>query len=81
MESEEIMSNPMTPDRIEEASLLSPTCPLCHTLDTTVTSDSLRGGAEWACTRCGQTWSAARLATAAAYARYEVIARIPGVAA
>lgn len=51
--------------------LLSPTCPLCHTLDHTVTADSLLAGAVWACTRCGQTWSAARLARAAAYAEYE----------
>ena len=50
---------------------LSPTCPLCHTVDRTITSDALRAGAEWACTRCGQTWTAARLATAAAYAQYE----------
>jgi ribosomal protein L37AE/L43A len=51
--------------------LLSPICPLCHTLDHTVTADSLGAGAYWACTRCGQTWSAARLARAAAYAEYE----------
>ncbi|HSL23674.1 MAG TPA: hypothetical protein VK886_19235 [Vicinamibacterales bacterium] len=50
--------------------LLSPTCPLCHTLDRTVTADSLRAGAAWDCTRCGQTWTAERLETAAAYALY-----------
>jgi transposase-like protein len=68
--SKQLTSNPVTPGQ-EPISALSPTCPLCHTLDHTVTSDSLRGGAEWACTRCGQTWSAARLATAAAYELYE----------
>lgn len=62
---------PITPGPTALTSVLSPTCPLCHTLDYTVTSDSLRVGADWACTRCGQTWSAARLATAAAYAQYE----------
>jgi transposase-like protein len=51
-------------------SALSPTCPLCHTLDQTVTADSIRTGASWACTRCGQIWSAARLETVAAYAQY-----------
>jgi transposase-like protein len=61
----------MTPVQPPQASVMSPTCPLCHTLDHTVTADSLRAGAEWACTRCGQTWSAARLATAAAYEQYQ----------
>jgi hypothetical protein len=45
----------------------SPLCPLCHTLDHTITGDALAAGAEWTCIRCGQTWSAGRLATAAAY--------------
>ena len=52
---------------------LSPTCPLCHTFDDTVTPDTLRAGAAWSCTRGHQTWSAARLATAAAYAEYASI--------
>ena len=60
----------MTSVSVVETPLFSPTCPLCQTLDGTVTSDSLGAGAAWACTRCGQTWSAARLETAAAYARY-----------
>jgi hypothetical protein len=59
----------MTPVQMAPA-VLSPTCPLCHTLDHTITSDSLRAGAGWTCTRCGQNWSAVRLATAAAYAQY-----------
>jgi hypothetical protein len=49
--------------------LPSPTCPLCHTMDTTITSDALAAGGTWRCIRCGQMWSADRLATAAAYAR------------
>jgi transposase-like protein len=47
----------------------SPTCPLCHTVDTTITNAALAAGGTWRCTRCGQMWSADRLATAAAYAR------------
>lgn len=52
------------------AALLSRTCPLCRTVNGTVTSEALAAGATWACARCGQTWSTARLDTAAAYARY-----------
>jgi transposase-like protein len=46
------------------------TCPLCHTLDQTMTSETLDAGAWWRCARCGHTWNDARLATAAAYAQY-----------
>lgn len=60
----------MTPIDITPLANLSPTCPLCHTADTTVTPHSLNAGAFWACTRCGQTWDAGRLMTVAAYARY-----------
>jgi ribosomal protein L37AE/L43A len=60
----------MTSGPIAQTSVLLPTCPLCHTLDQTVTADALAAGAAWACTRCGQTWSATRLEAAAAYARY-----------
>ena len=63
----------MTPVHETQPVNVSPTCPLCHTRDETVTSDSLRAGAAWACTRCGQTWSAARLGTAAAYAEYAAV--------
>jgi ribosomal protein L37AE/L43A len=44
------------------------TCPSCHTTDTTMTNDAVEAGADWQCGRCGQTWNAVRLATAAAYA-------------
>lgn len=48
----------------------SPTCPLCHTLDDTITAEALAAGGDWVCKRCGQRWSAARLATVAMYQRY-----------
>ena len=64
------MTHPMTVEPPEGTERVpSPTCPLCHTLDHTITSDALAAGAIWTCTRCGQRWTAARLATAAAYAR------------
>ena len=47
-----------------------PTCPLCHTSSAEMTTAALLGGAYWRCTRCGQTWDAVRLQTAAMYARY-----------
>jgi transposase-like protein len=48
---------------------LSPTCPLCHTLEVTLTNAGVAEGAAWRCSRCGQNWNAKRLATASAYAR------------
>ena len=53
--------------------VVSPTCPLCHTVDVTVTRDTLVGGASWICTLCGQRWSATRLEAVAAYARYTAL--------
>lgn len=55
--------------------LPSPTCPLCHTVDHTITSEALASGGSWTCARCGQGWDAARLATVAAYERYQVTTR------
>jgi transposase-like protein len=49
---------------------LSATCPFCHTLHESVPSALLQTGASWTCTRCGQTWTEARLKTVAAYMRY-----------
>jgi transposase-like protein len=60
----------MTPVQTAPTLVLSPTCPLCHAVDHTVTPDSLRTGATWVCTRCGQAWSASRLEAVAAYAEY-----------
>jgi hypothetical protein len=46
------------------------TCVLCHTVDGAITHADLDAGVNWRCSRCGQTWDAARLAAAAAYADY-----------
>jgi transposase-like protein len=62
--------------RGERQDLPSPTCPLCHTVDDTITSDALAAGATWRCTRCGQMWSADRLATAEAYAQTQAGAAV-----
>jgi hypothetical protein len=61
------MNMPVSRSQIAD---LTPRCPLCHTLDHTVSPDALAFGATWGCARCGQTWSAARLSAAAAYAEY-----------
>jgi hypothetical protein len=47
-------------------------CLSCHTADATMTNDAVSRGGYWKCARCGQTWSAVRLATAAAYERWAV---------
>lgn len=60
----------MTQEAPAQALTLLPECPLCHTVTGSVTSDSLRAGATWACTRCGQIWSATRLDAVAAYSAY-----------
>ena len=46
------------------------TCPSCRTTDATMTYDALGKGTDWKCARCGQKWSATRLATVAAYAAW-----------
>lgn len=48
----------------------TPTCPLCHTTDTTISAETLRRGGSWRCTVCRQMWSATRLETVVAYAKY-----------
>jgi len=48
----------------------SATCPLCHTVYESVPFAVPQTGANWTCTRCGQTWTEARLKTVAAYTRY-----------
>ena len=50
--------------------LVSPTCPLCHTVAAVVTAEQLQDGAYWRCATCDHVWSARRLETVAAYARY-----------
>jgi hypothetical protein len=44
------------------------TCPLCHTIQVSLSNDALAAGEGWQCARCGQRWDARRLATAAASA-------------
>jgi transcription elongation factor Elf1 len=46
------------------------TCPLCHTVDSTMTNSALSAGAEWHCSRCGQRWDTTRLAAVAGYAMW-----------
>jgi hypothetical protein len=41
--------------------VLSASCPRCHTLDRSITPESLLAGTGWSCAACGQTWTAARL--------------------
>jgi transposase-like protein len=60
----------MTAGIADAIDLRPPVCPLCHTLDHTVTADSLRAGASWVCVRCGAGWSAVRLQTVAEYAQH-----------
>lgn len=52
----------------EPAIQRSATCPLCHTIDMSLSDDALAAGGGWRCTICGQRWDAPRLATVAAYA-------------
>jgi transposase len=46
------------------------TCPMCHTVDASMTASALATGGYWLCLRCGQEWDANRLATRAAYMAY-----------
>jgi transcription elongation factor Elf1 len=50
--------------------MMMATCPLCHTVDATVSVDALESGVDWTCGTCGQNWSAGRLRTVVAYKRY-----------
>lgn len=45
------------------------TCPLCQTVSPIITDPAVPTE-EWQCVRCGQKWTASRLATAAAYTAY-----------
>ena len=47
------------------------TCPLCHTIERSLSDDALAAGGGWRCTMCDQRWDAPRLATVAAYAVWE----------
>ena len=61
----------MTPVETARSVEVTATCPLCHTVDRTVTPDSLASGATWKCARCGQTWSGEGLERRAAYDRFD----------
>lgn len=50
-----------------------PTCPLCHTVDLTITPERLAAGGAWACTLCSQNWNQSRLDVVAAYQRYDAL--------
>jgi predicted Zn finger-like uncharacterized protein len=52
------------------------TCPLCHTIDVTMSDDVLASGGWWRCTRCGQAWDAERLSVVAAYVHSETNRRL-----
>jgi hypothetical protein len=54
------------------------TCPLCHTVDPTMTNIALSAGADWHCSRCGQRWDTIRLAAVVGYAVW-LSARTEGV--
>ncbi len=45
-------------------------CPLCHTIAPPAICEALVAGGDWRCPQCDQNWSAARLATVAAYVEY-----------
>lgn len=60
----------MTPHATGQMEGPWPTCPLCQTVDRTVTCERLATGATWQCTRCGQTWSGERLERVAAYLKF-----------
>jgi hypothetical protein len=53
-----------------DAAAIAPVCPLCHTVDTTVTMAALHDGGSWRCVTCDQVWSERRLNAVAAYAQY-----------
>ena len=50
--------------------LQTATCPLCHTDEAETTDHALTCDERWRCARCGQRWSARRIATVAAYAEW-----------
>ena len=60
----------MTAARTTDAAVQLSVCPLCHAPDNTGSADVPEPGAAWACARCGQEWTAARLQVVAAYALF-----------
>jgi hypothetical protein len=60
----------MTAAKTIHSAVRRPVCPLCHAPDNTGSADVPEPGAAWACARCGQNWTAARLEVVAAYTRF-----------
>jgi hypothetical protein len=60
----------MTAAKTTDTAVQPSACPLCHASDYTGSADSPEPGAAWACARCGQNWTAARLEAVAAYALF-----------
>ena len=59
---------PMNTPSTTAPSLAGPVvCALCHTADPVMTIGTLKAGADWRCSRCGQRWDAARLTAVADY--------------
>jgi ribosomal protein L37AE/L43A len=46
-------------------------CPTCHTPMSMFTGEALKTGGDWKCDRCGQKWTASRLATVAEYGEWD----------
>lgn len=46
-------------------------CAMCHTLALPLGDADIAAGGAWICSRCGQRWDAARLATVAAYTAWD----------
>lgn len=46
-------------------------CPSCHTARQGATDEVAAPGAYWLCERCGQQWTARRLATVAEYEAWD----------
>jgi hypothetical protein len=55
---------------LASGALAAVSCPLCHVVAPPAIVEALAAGGDWRCPRCDQNWSAARLATVAAYANY-----------
>ena len=45
-------------------------CPLCHTTSPRLCDEAFAAGGHWRCSTCGQSWTAQRIATVAAYAAW-----------
>jgi ribosomal protein L37AE/L43A len=57
---------------METQALPLPICPLCHTVDKTISPETLAAGGAWACTLCSQNWSQSRLDVVTAYKQYDL---------